>query len=294
MSPRTHIEDVAFRSTVKPALSFEFMRFSELRARELPHPLVAPTRFQFYLVHYVTRGRAAHSLDFAACPISAGDLVFVAPGRVQQYTPSPSLEMLMVLFTPDFLAQSFDARSGDPVRSARVLSPFLEPGVVRVPKPQRRELTTLLAQMEAEYARPTDAAQPAVLSALLRAFVLQSERLVSTASAERALGGRTEAEAFRASLERSYAHNRSVKRYAHELGVTPRTLNAISERAFGKGAKAFVDERVVLELKRRLAHTDDSVKSLSAQLGFAEPTNLVKFFRHHAGETPLQFRERVR
>jgi AraC-like DNA-binding protein len=46
----------------------------------------------------------------------------------------------------------------------------------------------------------------------------------------------------------------------------------------------------VLELKRVLAHTDVSVKELAERAAFDEPTNLVKFFRHHTGMTPLEFR----
>ena len=51
-----------------------------------------------------------------------------------------------------------------------------------------------------------------------------------------------------------------------------------------------MDDRVVLEQKRLLAHTDVSVKELAARTGFAEPTNLIKFFRQRTGQTPLEFR----
>jgi len=32
------------------------------------------------------------------------------------------------------------------------------------------------------------------------------------------------------------------------------------------------------------------VKELAAATGFDEPTNLVKFFKHHTGDTPLAWR----
>jgi transcriptional regulator GlxA family with amidase domain len=47
---------------------------------------------------------------------------------------------------------------------------------------------------------------------------------------------------------------------------------------------------VILEHKRLLAHSGVSVKELAALTGFDEPTNLVKFFRLHTGQTPLEFR----
>jgi AraC family transcriptional regulator, transcriptional activator of pobA len=55
-----------------------------------------------------------------------------------------------------------------------------------------------------------------------------------------------------------------------------------------------IDERVILEHKRLLVHTDLSIKELAAKTGFDEPTNLVKFFRHHTGHTPAAFRDAQR
>jgi transcriptional regulator GlxA family with amidase domain len=50
---------------------------------------------------------------------------------------------------------------------------------------------------------------------------------------------------------------------------------------------------VILEHKRLLAHTTLSIKQLAETTGFAEPTNLVKFFRQRTGMTPGEFRDRV-
>ena len=61
----------------------------------------------------------------------------------------------------------------------------------------------------------------------------------------------------------------------------------------GRSTKQIIDERVVLEQKRLLAYTGDTVKQIAERTGFAEPTNLVKFFRHHTGETPLEFRRNL-
>lgn len=277
------INELDFASSVKPESGFEIMRFSKLVARALKHPVTIPTRFRFYIVYFVVSGRSSHSVDFSASPIREGDLVFLAPGRVQQYEHTPGLEMVMLLFTPEFLPAEM-------LRGARVLSPFMTPPVVHVPKPERAEFEQLVGQLEREYARQTDAVQPALLAALLRAFLLRAERLsVPAASAEA-----TELESFRVALEAGFETNRSVKLYARQTGVTPRKLNELTQKAFGRSAKAFIAERVVLELKRLLAHTDVSVKALSSRFSFGEPTNLVKFFKLHTRQTPVEFRGRFR
>lgn len=283
------VVELGFRSSVRPGLGFEVMRFSDLRRRTLTHALDGLTRPQFHLVAACSAGRTRHRVDFERHLLRPRDLVFVAPGRVQAFDPTPGLELSLLLFTPEFLQLSADPRLVDPLRGARVLSPFWKLPVLTVPKALWPDVTGLIHQLEREYARPSDRVQTAVLSSLLRALLLQLERLVTnaegTSTAPPAL------ERFRETLEQGLETSRSVEHYARLAKVTPRTLNRLTLRHLGLGAKQAIDARVVLELKRLLAYSDLSVKELSARFGFDEPTNLVKFFKRHTGTTPQRFRE---
>ncbi|MNL40944.1 DNA-binding transcriptional regulator AraC [compost metagenome] len=53
-----------------------------------------------------------------------------------------------------------------------------------------------------------------------------------------------------------------------------------------------IDQRVMLEAKRLLVHTHESIKEIGFALGFEEPTNFVKYFRKHSGLTPVAFRDK--
>ncbi len=277
------IIDLGFRSTVRPELGFELMRFSQLATRpNLGHPLEALTRPSFFLVYYGITGRTRHRVDFERCTLGPHDVAVVAPGRVQAFDPKPGLDMWMVLFQPEFLP------ADDALRGARVLSPFWMPPVLRVPAGERRQVLGLVQQLGLEYARAADAVQAPVLSALLRALLLQLERLVARTQPQRPPP--KELDAFLSQLERRHAETRSVDDYARAVGVTPRTLNQLTRRHFGASAKHTIDARAVLELKRLLAYTDVTVKELAARFHFDDPTNLVKFFKAHTGQTPLNFR----
>jgi AraC family transcriptional regulator, transcriptional activator of pobA len=283
------VVELGFRSSVRPGLGFEVMRFSELRRRTLIHALDGLTRPHFHLVVACLRGQTRHRVDFERHLLRPRDLAFVAPGRIQALDPTPGLELSMLLFTPEFLQLSADPRLVDPLRGARVLSPFWKAPVLQVPKALWPDVTGLMAQLEREYARPADGVQTAVLSSLLRALLLQLERLVTTA--EGASSAPPALERFRETLEKGLETSRSVEHYAKLAKVTPRTLNRLTVRHLGAGAKQTIDARVVLELKRLLAYSDLSVKELAARFGFDDPTNLVKFFKHHTGTTPQRFRE---
>jgi AraC family transcriptional activator of pobA len=91
-------------------------------------------------------------------------------------------------------------------------------------------------------------------------------------------------------VERDHARTRSVAHYASAAGISTRRLGELLEAQGKPSAKQIICERVVLEQKRRLAHSDISIKELAALTGFDEPTNMVKFFRHFTGTTPNAFR----
>jgi AraC-like DNA-binding protein len=68
-------------------------------------------------------------------------------------------------------------------------------------------------------------------------------------------------------------------------------LNTICREFTSLSAKQFIDQWLVLEIKRQLASSGLSIKEIAHQAGFSEPTNLVKFFKQRTGQTPASFRQ---
>ncbi|MBU2628285.1 MAG: helix-turn-helix domain-containing protein, partial [Proteobacteria bacterium] len=96
--------------------------------------------------------------------------------------------------------------------------------------------------------------------------------------------------AFRNHLENHLTETRNAKEYAEMMNISYKHLNDICKSVTGSTAKEFIDNFVVLEIKRHLAISDISVKELTYELGFDEPTNFVKFFKKRANQTPSQFK----
>jgi len=73
-----------------------------------------------------------------------------------------------------------------------------------------------------------------------------------------------------------------------------RTLTRTSQVATGYGAKRVIQERVLVEAKRLLVHTELTNTAIAARVGMPDPAAFGKFFRRQTGETPATFRDRVR
>jgi AraC-like DNA-binding protein len=273
---RREIESLPFRRPDGRSLGFEVFTLRSLyeRAERVGFDLEGPQRPEFDMILLGTEGRGKIVVDFLPVPLGKRWLTFVAHGRVRQFVIDRGADAWMLLFEPERVGPS------------SVLAPTWAEPALEIPAAARATFDTLVAELVAEQERGGDDRQAAILDHLLRVVVLQAERLKMGTSA--ALPDALER--FFAVLERDCARTRSVAHYARAAGVSTRRLGELLGERVGKSTKQVIDERVVLECKRLLAHTDVSVKELADQLAFDEPTNLVKFFRRHTRTTPIAFR----
>lgn len=281
MTGRTAIRELTFTHKAKPSVGVELFTLANLYEREargeLPASLVTPARPHFHSIYLGTKGRGSMIIDFNPVPLGAGRATIVARGRVEQFTGRGNVDAWMMLISPEFITDKL-----------RLLAPTWQQPTIELDATDQREILELVGQLAIEQSRPLDAVQPALLSSLVRAVLLRLERRVPDAG-----GSSSELERFFTILERDCLTTRSVAHYAKAAGLSPRRLGELLDIHTGRSTKQFVDERVVLEQKRLLAHTQITVKELADQTGFAEPSNLVKFFRLHTGLTPLEFRRNL-
>lgn len=98
---------------------------------------------------------------------------------------------------------------------------------------------------------------------------------------------------FQKLLEQRFTEWCQVDEYAKRLGCTEKSLTRATAAAVGMSAKEFICARINLEAKRLLAHTELSIGTIAATLGFKEATHFSKFFKRETGCTPLEFRRRA-
>lgn len=274
---RTAIRSLPFRRADRSHLGVEVFRLGELfdraAAGTLDHALETPQRPEFHTVYVGTQGRGTLVVDFTPVPLGAGHVTVVARGRVQQFVVDRRVDAWMLLVAPERVGEH------------AALSPAWAEPALAIPRAEQPVIDAIVEAVRREHARTADAQQPAILDSLLRVLLLHVDRLRGAGHSLPESLAR-----FFTILERDHARTRSVAHYAKHAGISARRLGELLGERTGKSTKQVIDERVVLECKRLLAHTEVSVKELAAQLGFDEPTNLVKFFRHHTGTTPLAFR----
>jgi AraC family transcriptional activator of pobA len=62
----------------------------------------------------------------------------------------------------------------------------------------------------------------------------------------------------------------------------------------GKSAIMHIHERIVLEAKRLVFHTNSSVKEIAFELGFEDASYFNRFFKRLTGITPVEYKNAIR
>ncbi|MEU4805318.1 helix-turn-helix transcriptional regulator [Actinosynnema sp. NPDC023587] len=276
MVKKRHIPEVPYRNPAGTELGIEVLTLGALRSRASGgHDLTRPQRPEFHLLMLVTAGTGTHTVDFTPYRLRPGSVVWVRPGQVQQFRSWARLEGPLLLFRPDF----------PPPDAA---SPF-GPSHWQLTTENRVLAGTAADHLAVEYAALAHA-PPAAAGRLLAHLLGALLHRLSSASDPRGPRYNDAFLRFREAVERDFATRHRVADYAHALGYSPRTLTRATQDAVGMGAKEFLDRRIVLEARRLLAHTDLAAAAIGARLGFPDPANFVKYFRHRTGTAPGGFR----
>jgi AraC family transcriptional activator of pobA len=96
--------------------------------------------------------------------------------------------------------------------------------------------------------------------------------------------------AFRERVNRHFREHLSLHDYANFLGITVVTLGRLCHEQLGMTPMTLINARLILEAKRELAHSPQSVKQIAHGMGFSDVGYFSRFFRKHAQCSPSEFR----
>lgn len=96
---------------------------------------------------------------------------------------------------------------------------------------------------------------------------------------------------FRSLIEQHYTEHLAVKEYAERLFISVSKLNRICQSLLNDSPKAIIHQRLIIEAKRHLIYTKQTVEEISNVLGFNDPAYFSRFFKQIVGVTAGVFRQ---
>lgn len=250
--------------------------------------IVRPHRHRdLWQVLLLSRGEAVLTVDGQERNLRAPALVAMPPLVVHGYAFDAAADGF-VLTLPVSLAREWLAGAGeDPGLLARPLV------VDRLAAEAAGPLHDTLARLHREFRenRPGRTLALRGLAFLVLAGLARIAPPPAPVVADRAVRhvGR-----FLELVDRHFREERRLSFYAGRLGITPTQLNRVCRRVLGRRAHEVLEERLLLEARRWLAHSAMDVGEIAFCLGFPDPSSFSRFFRRRAGEPPAAWRAKVR
>lgn len=87
-----------------------------------------------------------------------------------------------------------------------------------------------------------------------------------------------------------YKNNRNVQFYADSLNISSKYISIITTEYSNKGAKQWIDDYVILELKVKLKSSNDSLQNITDEFHFSDMAFMSKYFKSRTGKSPSEFR----
>ena len=97
---------------------------------------------------------------------------------------------------------------------------------------------------------------------------------------------------FNLLVEGDFRKEHSVSYYAQRLNKSPKTLSNLFAIYNNKTPLQIIQERIIIEAKRLLQYTDQSIKQITFDLGFEDTAYFSNFFKRHTSLSPLEFRNK--
>lgn len=98
---------------------------------------------------------------------------------------------------------------------------------------------------------------------------------------------------FQELVEAHFTTQKNTSFYADALHMSPSALTKKIKKEFGKPPSKLISERLILEAKKKLHLTRDSIKTIASELRFEDAYYFSRFFKKHTGLTPSEFRTHV-
>lgn len=158
------------------------------------------------------------------------------------------------------------------------------------------DMQATLGQTLSEISKELDIAdrnQEEMLRLLLKRFIILSTRL---ARQQLLPQGTSDGQIdlirhFNALVEQHFKTKRKVSDYAELLHRSPKTIANTFALQGHKAPLQIILDRVLLEAKRLLLYTDQSIKEIGLELGFESATGFSRFFKKQTSTTAQHFRK---
>ena len=251
----------------------------------------ATSQHNHYTIIWVKKGCGTYTADMERVTIEDNTIYYIKPGQVISFNPRLSTDGYAISFSQEFFF-SYEGQGGV-LAGSELFNAFSKAIAIPVDAQVSIEMNSLAERMANEYGG-MDLGKNEILRGLLKIFLLYMNRQFEQGNRQYNCKGSVGiAKKFFQLLEQNYTGWKMVADYARELSVTANYLNEIVKKVTGFPAKHHIQQRVILEAKRKAAYAEMSMKEVAYKLGFDDIYHFSKYFKNISGVNFTQFKKNI-
>jgi AraC-like DNA-binding protein len=250
---------------------------------DIEQKLLQPRRLTSYFIVLIDSGSITYKLDLQDITVTDGDVlfgmpnqVFIPPGKVGD------LKYFKVLFDENTLALL-------PQRFAFLVNPLNSQTITldNAARERVRKVFEILDQILHTEKQLTDSE---IILAYLNLLLSElNSAYFKNEPVDMVNTNLSKFVEFKLMVETQLTEQPSINTIAEKLALTTNSLYRLVKEHSGTSPKNFFINRLMIEARRKLRHSDLSVKELAYELGFNDPDYFSRLFKKSTGKSVSDF-----
>jgi len=257
---------------------------ADFKASDYYAQATQPHRDEGHTFHIVEKGSVFIEIDFQKYQVDAPAVVYMHPNQVHRILEFSNMTVCSLAITDENLNPEYCS--------------FLEDLVPLKPLQLSRDFSAKISELFTTCLNflkgKKDILHHLVLKDSCNTLVgfIISVFLSQEKSPAKFSRGELISKRFQQLLEKSYFTTKRPNEYARLLHISTHYLNESVKNTTGLSVSQHIQNRVILEAKRLLYHTDKSVKEIAFELGYDDYPYFSRIFTRAVGLSALAFRSK--
>ena len=261
------------------------------------HPIHRyPIRFDGLYIGLREKGKARFSINLKEFEVGHNDLVICSPDDLVQATLDEDVHLVQsMIVSSHFLKEMYiSLNSFMPFFAARKDQP-----VFHLTDDEIKEIKSFFIGIK-NAVEGNDYFRIDITKRLLAAYLYKLGSIIyrhlPELQEEAAKPLKREEILFKEFIRLVSEHHRKERRvdfYAERLFLSPKHFSTVIKKVSGKTAGQWIDEYVILEAKTLLKYSAMSIQEIAYYMSFPNPSFFGKYFRHHTGMSPSEYKTQM-
>ena len=241
----------------------------------------------YYIFGIINQGSCHLQIDFKDYHLLHGEALFIQPGQIHSFIDAYELEAYILIVDNVLVNENtrliFDEYS-------------LSPDHILLDERQQHELQNIFDILYQRIQNNPNEQTKNILRHLAIVAICIIAEAIRGSNPQSILQNPRHTELmlqFKSSLKNNICNNRKPSFYASQLHISSVYLNEIVNKSVGMSATQYILNEWILEAKRQLRYSHDTIQEIGNRLGVSDSAYFTKIFTKTTGMSPSSFRKRI-